>query len=188
MKMERDFDEILKQKDWWFNEKENYHIDDDWIIEMKNPAPYPAFKWWEQHTYRSTLYYLRVILREHTKEKMETSKFKHSQMKYSVIVKAAQGYVPLSLNHWEERETPWRSFGGYFDPFYGGEKYKYNFEYDEWEDEPKDGVTHSALSKGFNDLNKAKEFVEKWKKILLNDHIDVVDKERELFKDILTET
>lgn len=182
----RYFKEILEQKNWWFVENDKYHIDDDWIIEMKYPAPYPAFKWWEQHTYRSTLYYLRVVLRELTDEKIANTKTNHFKKRYSVIVKAAEGCCPISINHWEEKETPWRSFSCYFTPFYGGRKYKYEFEYDEEDsDEPRDGVTHSALRKGFDDLVEARKFAEKWKEKLLNDHIEVINKERELLKDIV---
>lgn len=62
-------DEIIKQKKWWYLKEYTYIMDDNWVNEFKKPAPYPAFIWWNQYTFRTPRLYFRVVVREHTEEK-----------------------------------------------------------------------------------------------------------------------
>jgi hypothetical protein len=174
-------DEIIKEKSWWYLPDNTYIMDDDWFKEYRQPAPYNAFVWWEQYTYRMPRMYFRIVIREQTEFKRKESKSKIFSSKYSVIVKGAISGVPLPIEIWEAQGTPWKSGTSmYIDPFYFGEKYR---ELDRiYTEEDNEDVTHSALIKGFDTLEEAREFVSMWKVKAIDDHGEQIKIEKSIMK------
>jgi len=177
-------EEIINEKNWWYLKEYIYILDNDWINEFKQPAPYPAFIWWNQYTFRTPRLYFRVAIRERTKEQRNKI-FKTNigkslyKLKYDVIIKGAISGVPLPIKIWEQEGEPWK--GGtnqYINCFYFGEKYKDL----ETQYVGKQSGISSTLIKGFKFLKEAEEFAEMWKIKIIEDHRKQIEIEKEIMK------
>jgi len=173
------FQEIMKEKDWWYQTNSNYIIDSDWINQYKQPAPYSAFKWWNEYKFRTLRLYFRIAMREHTEDRILNAKTDIGKFKYTVIISGAISTVPLPIEIWEESGDPWHcGIIPTTDPFYFGRKYKDLEE----EYRGKQPGFSSTLGKGFNDFNEAKEFMEMWKVKAIDDHKEGIDLDKEIMK------
>jgi hypothetical protein len=166
---------VKENKNYWYQENGQYTISADWEINYEEPSIYPAFIWRETHSFQSLMHYFKVVLRKHAKLYRDKSGKYIGQ--YSVIIKGAESGIPLTTELWGD---PWKGFNNYVEPFYFGKKYKDDFEYNYYQEKYGEGSYSSALGRGFDDLNEAREFTERWKIKILNDHKKQLELERNI--------
>lgn len=174
------FQEIIEEKNWWYQKDNHYILSYDWIHQYKKPAPYPAFIWWDEYKLITLRLYFRIAMRERIEDRILNAKTDIGKFKYTVIISGAISTVPLPIEIWEQESSdPWH--GGFLttvDPFYFGRKYKMLEE----EYRGKQLGFSSTLIKGFDDLEEAKEFMEMWKVKAIDDHKEEIDLDKEIMK------
>lgn len=175
-------EEIMEQKNWWYQKDSTYTINSDWINQYKEPAKYPAFLWWDEYKFKSLRLYFEIVLKKRTDEVINKSNIDMWKYKYAVTISGAISSVPLPLELWEESGDPWHhGIINTVDPFYFGKKYK-DLEIEYRGETP--GFS-SGLINGFDNYDEAKKFMEMWKVKCIKDHEDIIGEDRVMLEEIL---
>lgn len=179
-----DFDYIEKNLEDIVEKDEEYIFDKEWQINSYGNELFKAFKKTEIHRFRTPMHFFSIHLREHENHTILKSLLRNKETMtsktYSVIIKAAQSGSVLPITHWCPNDiSPWQNHNGLLDVFYGGRKYKKEFQ--ETYNLPVESSTKSALGLGFDELESARAFAEHWKSRLVDDHASELEKTHELF-------
>lgn len=175
-----DINEIIESKSRWLQQDLTYHMDNEWVLNKDKPQNYRNFTYWRQFLYRTPIVYFQIAIRKHAEHKRRSAKSDYFRKKYSVIVAGAECEIPLPIETWEQYREPWDyRTSTYIDPWFAGEKYRYHQDFVEYE---RSGVSHSTHIRGFDTLNEAKNFAQKWRDFLINDNKVYIDKSVDIMK------